>query len=79
MRGRASARVIGPAADPRRYYGVSRSETDAPEKALHACYRFLDDTLGLPRIYDNANLGLALLASTTTATTVWGTVSCAYG
>lgn len=40
---------------------------------------FLDDTLGLPRIYDNANLGLALLASTTTATTVWGTVSCAYG
>ena len=40
---------------------------------------FLDDTMGLPRIYDNATLGLALLASTTTATTVWGTVSCAYG
>lgn len=40
---------------------------------------FLDDTMGLPRIYDNANLGLALLASTTTATTVWGTVNCAYG
>lgn len=40
---------------------------------------FLDDTMGLPRIYDNANLALALLASTTTATTVWGSVSCAYG
>lgn len=40
---------------------------------------FLDDTMGLPRIYDNATLGLALLASTTTATTVWGTINCAYG
>lgn len=40
---------------------------------------FLDDTLGLPRIYDNACLGLALLASTTTATTVWGTINCVYG
>ncbi len=40
---------------------------------------FLDDTMGLPRIYDNATLGLALLASTTTATTVWGSVNCAYG
>jgi hypothetical protein len=40
---------------------------------------FLDDVMGLPRIYDNACLGLALLASTTTATTVWGTISCAYG
>lgn len=40
---------------------------------------FLDDLMGLPRIYDNACLGLALLASTTTAVTVWGTVSCAYG
>ncbi len=40
---------------------------------------FLDDTMGLPRIYDNACLGLALLASTTTATTVWGQINCAYG
>ena len=40
---------------------------------------FLDDTMGLPRIFDNAALGLALLASTTTATTVWGTINCAYG
>jgi hypothetical protein len=40
---------------------------------------FLDDTMGLPRIFDNATLGLALLASTTTATTVWGTINCAYG
>lgn len=40
---------------------------------------FLDDVMGLPRIYDNATLGLALLASTTTATTVWGTISCVYG
>lgn len=40
---------------------------------------FLDDSLGLPRVFDNACLGLALLASTTTATTVWGSVSCAYG
>lgn len=40
---------------------------------------FLDDTMGLPRIYDNATLGLALLASTTTATTVWGSINCAYG
>jgi hypothetical protein len=35
--------------------------------------------MGLPRIFDNATLGLALLASTTTATTVWGTINCAYG
>lgn len=40
---------------------------------------FLDDVLGLPRIYDNATLGLAYLASGTTATTVWGTVNCVYG
>lgn len=40
---------------------------------------FLDDVMGLPRIYDNACLGLALLASTTTATTVWGQINCAYG
>lgn len=39
----------------------------------------LDDTMGLPQIFDNANLGLALLASVTTATTVWGTLNCAYG
>lgn len=40
---------------------------------------FLDDTMGLPRIYDNAVLGLAMLASGTTATTVWGTINCACG
>jgi hypothetical protein len=40
---------------------------------------FLDDTMGLPRIYDNAALGLAMLASAATATTVWGTINCAYG
>jgi hypothetical protein len=40
---------------------------------------FLDDVLGLPRIYDNANLGLAFLASGTTATTFWGNITCAYG
>lgn len=40
---------------------------------------FLDDTMGLPRIFDDATLGLALLASTTTATTVWGTINCVYG
>jgi hypothetical protein len=39
----------------------------------------LDDTMGLPRVFDNAALGLALLASVTTATTVWGQVNCAYG
>lgn len=40
---------------------------------------FLDDVMGLPRIYDGATLGVAFLASGTTATTVWGTVSSAYG
>jgi Uncharacterized conserved protein len=40
------ARVLGPAADPRRYFGASRREADTPEKALLAYYRFLDDTLG---------------------------------
>lgn len=40
---------------------------------------FIDDILGIPRIFDNATLGLALLASTTTATTVWGSITCAYG
>jgi len=40
---------------------------------------FLDDTLGLPRIYDNSTLGLAYLASATTATNFWGTINCAYG
>jgi hypothetical protein len=39
----------------------------------------LDDTMGLPRVFDNATLGLALLASVTTATTVWGSINCAYG
>lgn len=40
---------------------------------------FLDDIMGLPRIYDNANLGLAFLASSTTAVNVWGNITCAYG
>jgi hypothetical protein len=40
---------------------------------------FLDDTMGLPRIYDNACLGLAMLATGTTAVNVWGTINCAYG
>ena len=40
---------------------------------------FLDDVGGLPRIYDNANLGLMYFATTTTALTVWGTINCAYG
>lgn len=40
---------------------------------------FLDDTMGLPQILDNATLGLAYLASATTATNFWGTVNCAYG
>jgi hypothetical protein len=40
---------------------------------------FLDDTMGLPRIFDNATLGLAILATATTAVSVWGTVNCAYG
>lgn len=40
---------------------------------------FLDDVMGLPRIYDDACLGLAMLASGTTATTVWGNITCAYG
>ena len=40
---------------------------------------FLDDSLGLPQIYDNACLGMAFLASGTTATTFWGNITCAYG
>lgn len=40
---------------------------------------FLDDVMGLPRIFDGATLGVAMLATGTTATNVWGTVSCAYG
>lgn len=40
---------------------------------------FLDDVMGLPRIFDGATLGAAMLATGTTATNVWGTVSCAYG
>jgi hypothetical protein len=40
---------------------------------------FLDDVLSLPRIYDNAALCLAMLATGTTATNVWGTITCAYG
>lgn len=40
---------------------------------------FLDDTMGLPRIYDNATLAVALCAPASVTTTVWGTVNCAYG
>ena len=40
------ARVWGPAAEPRRYFGSSRKDAEAGEKALLAYYRFLDDTLG---------------------------------
>lgn len=40
---------------------------------------FLDDVLMLPQIFDNATLGLAILATTTTAVTVTGKVSCVYG
>lgn len=40
---------------------------------------YLDQIMTLPRIYDNATLGLALLASTTTAVTCAGQVSIFYG
>ncbi len=40
------ARVWGPSADPRRYFGPLRRDADLAEKALLAYYRFLDDTLG---------------------------------
>lgn len=40
---------------------------------------FLDDTMGLPRIFDNATMALAILASGAVTTSVWGTISCAYG
>jgi hypothetical protein len=40
---------------------------------------FLDDVLGLPQIYDDACLGLAMLATGTTAVNVWGNITCAYG
>lgn len=40
------ARAWGPAAEPRRYFGPPRRDTEAGEKALLAYYRFLDDTLG---------------------------------
>lgn len=39
---------------------------------------FLDDNLGLPQIYDNATLGIALLATVTTAVTVSGKTQCAW-
>lgn len=39
---------------------------------------FLDDNLGLPQIYDNATLGIALLATVTTAVTVSGKIQCAW-
>jgi hypothetical protein len=40
---------------------------------------FLDDSLGLPPIFDNATLGLAILAGATTAINVIGSVTCVYG
>lgn len=40
---------------------------------------FLDDIGGLPRIFDNATLGLAFCGTAAVTPTVWGTVSCAYG
>ena len=40
------ARVWGPAAEPRRYFGPSGKDAEAREKVLLAYYRFLDDTLG---------------------------------
>lgn len=40
------ARVWGPSADPRRYFGPLRRDAEVAEKALLAYYRFLDDTLG---------------------------------
>lgn len=40
---------------------------------------FLDDNLGLPQIFDNATLGIALLATVTTAVTVSGKIQCAWG
>jgi hypothetical protein len=41
---------------------------------------FLDDTMALPRVYDNAAIGLAFLPTATTSPTyVWGQINCAYG
>ena len=40
---------------------------------------FLDDTLSLPRIYDNATLGLMWLGTTTTTPVITGTLNMAYG
>jgi hypothetical protein len=40
---------------------------------------FLDDVMGLPRIYDGATLGLMILPSVTTAVSVWGTLNVVYG
>ena len=39
----------------------------------------LDDSMGLPRIFDNASLALALMAGPTSASNVFGTINCAYG
>lgn len=40
---------------------------------------FLDDVLSLPRIYDNACLSLAVLATAATSVTVRGNITCVYG
>lgn len=40
---------------------------------------FLDDVSGIPRIYDEASLGVAVFVPATVTTTVWGTITCAYG
>lgn len=40
---------------------------------------FLDDTLSLPRIYDNATLGLMWMGATTTSPVITGSLNMAYG
>lgn len=40
---------------------------------------FLDDVLSLPRIYDNACLSFAVLATAATSVTVRGNITCVYG
>lgn len=40
---------------------------------------FLDDVMGLPRVFDNAALGLAILSTGTTAVTLSGEILMAYG
>ena len=49
------------------------------KEAMAKAQAELDDVLSLPPVFDNATLGLAILATVTTAVTVTGKVSCAYG